>query len=57
MKYFLLLSRLAEENKWVEDIDNVVQPDLSVVCDEAKLDDSGCIGAPDMIAEVIPFIC
>ena len=32
---------------------NVVQPDISVVCDEAKLDEKGCIGAPDLIVEVI----
>ncbi len=30
----------------------VVQPDICVVCDEKKLDDLGCIGAPDMIVEV-----
>jgi len=32
---------------------NVVQPDICVVCDPAKLDDRGCIGAPDLIAEVV----
>ena len=26
---------------------SVVQPDLCVVCDLSKLDDKGCIGAPD----------
>lgn len=31
----------------------VVQPDITVVCDKTKLDDKGCIGAPDMIVEVI----
>jgi Uma2 family endonuclease len=30
-----------------------VQPDISIVCDEEKLDEKGCIGAPDMIIEVI----
>jgi Uma2 family endonuclease len=30
----------------------VVQPDLCVVCDPAKLDENGCLGAPDMIAEI-----
>jgi Uma2 family endonuclease len=30
----------------------VVQPDICVVCDPAKLDDRGCIGAPDLIVEV-----
>ena len=32
---------------------NVVQPDICVVCDMSKLDEKGCIGAPDLIAEVL----
>jgi Uma2 family endonuclease len=32
---------------------NVVQPDICVVCDLAKLDEKGCIGAPDLVVEVI----
>lgn len=35
------------------DIDTVVQPDISVICDQKKLDDAGCRGAPDAIIEVI----
>ena len=31
----------------------VVQPDLCVICDPNKLDDAGCIGAPDLIVEVL----
>ncbi|MDR0798304.1 MAG: Uma2 family endonuclease [Dysgonamonadaceae bacterium] len=31
---------------------NVVQPDICVVCDPSKLDEKGCIGAPDLIVEV-----
>ncbi len=27
----------------------VVQPDICVICDESKLDDKGCLGAPDLI--------
>lgn len=34
-------------------IDTVVQPDLSIVCDESKLDTQGCIGAPDLIVEIL----
>lgn len=45
--------RLLAENKQDDDIDNVVQPDLSIVCDQEKLDDRGCNGAPDMIIEVL----
>ena len=33
-------------------INNVVQPDICVVCDPSKLDYRGCIGAPDLIVEV-----
>lgn len=36
-----------------EDITTVVQPDISVVCDFAKLDDRGCKGAPDLIIEIL----
>ncbi len=32
---------------------DVVQPDLCVVCDLSKLDDKGCIGAPDLIVEIL----
>jgi Uma2 family endonuclease len=45
--------RLLEDNKQDDDINNVVQPDLSIVCDKEKLDDKGCKGAPDMIIEVL----
>lgn len=35
---------------------NIVQPDISVICDKSKLTDKGCTGSPDMIVEVIsPF--
>ncbi|QKZ14437.1 Uma2 family endonuclease [Spirosoma sp. KUDC1026] len=30
----------------------VVQPDLCVICDPAKLDDAGCLGAPDWVIEI-----
>jgi Uma2 family endonuclease len=31
----------------------VVQPDLFVVCDKTKLDGKACVGAPDLVIEVI----
>lgn len=31
---------------------NYVEPDISVICDKSKLDDRGCIGAPDWVIEV-----
>jgi len=35
------------------DIYTVVQPDLCVVCDLTKLDERGCLGAPDLIVEIL----
>jgi Uncharacterized protein conserved in cyanobacteria len=40
-------------NEGDEDIDTVLQPDLSVICDPGKLDDRGCKGAPDLVIEVL----
>lgn len=34
-------------------VDTVVQPDVAVICDPAKLDDRGCRGAPDWIVEIL----
>ena len=34
-------------------IRTVVQPDLCVICDPAKLDEFGCVGAPDWIIEIL----
>jgi Uma2 family endonuclease len=31
----------------------VVQPDLCVVCDQSKLDDQGCNGAPELMIEIL----
>jgi Uma2 family endonuclease len=31
----------------------VVQPDICVICDPSKLDDKGCIGAPDIVVEIL----
>jgi len=36
-----------------QEVTTVVQPDLCVICDPAKLDDRGCIGAPDLIIEIL----
>ncbi|MEM8894145.1 MAG: Uma2 family endonuclease [Bacteroidota bacterium] len=35
------------------EIYTVVQPDLVVICDQSKLDDAGCLGAPDLIVEIL----
>jgi Uma2 family endonuclease len=34
-------------------IQNVVQPDICIICDHSKLDEKGCIGAPDLIVEIL----
>ena len=34
-------------------VQTVVQPDILVVCDLAKLDERGCVGAPDWIIEIV----
>ena len=48
--------RLPEKNENSESASNVVQPDISVICDKSKLDDRGCFGAPDLIVEILsPF--
>lgn len=33
--------------------ETVVQPDLCIVCDESKLTEQGCTGAPDWVAEIV----
>lgn len=45
--------RLPVKSKKNQDIDTVVQPDLCVICDPAKLDDAGCLGAPDLVIEIL----
>ena len=45
--------RLPMRSKKNEDIFTVVQPDICVVCDRSKLDEAGCVGAPDLIVEVL----
>jgi len=31
----------------------VVQPDICLVCDRSKIDERGCLGAPDLIIEIL----
>lgn len=45
--------RLPVSSRKHTDIDTVVQPDLCVVCDPDKLDELGCVGAPDLIVEIL----
>lgn len=47
--------RLPDSRKYTDDelVFTVVQPDICVVCDPAKIDYRGCIGAPDLVVEIV----
>ena len=36
-----------------EQIETVVQPDITVICDPAKIDKKGCMGSPDLVIEIL----
>ena len=41
------------DRKKDNEVKTVVQPDICVICDESKLDEKGCCGAPDLIIEIL----
>ncbi|OOQ57246.1 hypothetical protein BC343_14105 [Mucilaginibacter pedocola] len=45
--------RLPRTDKANDKVYTVVQPDVCVICDKAKLDKGGCIGAPDIVVEIL----
>jgi Uma2 family endonuclease len=45
--------RFPKESKEDEDIYTVLQPDICVICDSSKLDAKGCLGAPDIVVEIL----
>ena len=45
--------RLSESYDEEVTIENVVQPDLLVYCDKAKVDEKGGKGAPDLVVEIL----
>lgn len=45
--------RLPRKSKDDKDIVTVLQPDICVICDASKLDDRGCLGAPDVVVEIL----
>ena len=45
--------RLPKENETKETASNVVRPDIFIVCDEKKLTRRGCVGAPDLVIEIL----
>lgn len=36
-----------------DEVNTMVEPDLSVVCDRSKLDERGCKGAPELVIEIL----
>lgn len=44
---------LVKDNEVDNKSKNVVQPDISVICDKSKLNDRGCLGSPTLIVEII----
>lgn len=45
--------RFSKESRDDKEVFTVLQPDICVICDKSKLDDRGCIGAPDIIVEIL----
>jgi Uma2 family endonuclease len=45
--------RFPKESKADNDILTVLQPDICVICDPKKIDTKGCIGAPDIVIEIL----
>ncbi len=45
--------RLTKKSLTNEDVTTVVLPDICVICDRSKIDKAGCIGAPDIVVEII----
>ena len=43
------LTRIKNE----QEILTVVQPDICVICDPSKIDTKGCLGAPDIVIEIL----
>jgi Uma2 family endonuclease len=45
--------RFTKESIADNDIYTVLQPDICVICDPEKIDSKGCIGAPDIVIEIL----
>lgn len=45
--------RIPRKSKHDKEIITVIQPDGCVVCDLEKLDIKGCLGAPDLVVDVL----
>ena len=47
--------RLPDSKKQNDDevVYTVIQPDICVICDHEKIDNRGCVGAPDLVIEIL----
>jgi len=45
--------RLVRKSANDREITTVVQPDICVICDQQKIDKKGCLGAPDIVVEIL----
>ncbi len=45
--------RLPRKSKDDKDIITVLQPDIVVNCDPSKIEERGCLGAPDIVVEIL----
>ncbi|MGI4022062.1 MAG: Uma2 family endonuclease [Janthinobacterium lividum] len=45
--------RLSRKTNHNQDLLTVVQPDICVICDRSKIDEKGCLGAPDIVVEIL----
>jgi Uma2 family endonuclease len=45
--------RFPRRSKDDQEIETVLQPDICVICDPAKIDERGGIGAPDIVIEIL----
>jgi Uma2 family endonuclease len=45
--------RLPGHSKDDKDILSVLQPDICIICDLSKIDERGCLGAPDIVIEIL----
>ncbi len=45
--------RFPKKSKKDDEVFTVLQPDICIVCDLSKLDQRGCIGAPDLVVEIL----
>jgi Uma2 family endonuclease len=45
--------RIPRRSKDDNDIITVLQPDICVICDPSKIEERGCLGAPDIVVEIL----